>query len=198
MVRFLLSIYEFFESILNWFTLRRKKVKYGSNLKIYGTIRLYGRGKITIGDNVLINSKESANPGMGCYPHAVFYVQDGELTIGNNVGMSCTAISCKNSITICDHAMLGGGVKIMDSDSHSLSHEKRAQGYPVDVPVSKPVRIGEHAFIGANSTILKGVTIGPKAVIGTGSVVTKDVPAGEIWAGNPARRIRTAEERTEI
>ena len=74
----------------------------------------------------------------------------------------------------------------------------RAQGYPVDVPVSKPVRIGEHAFIGANSTILKGVTIGPKAVIGTGSVVTKDVPAGEIWAGNPARRIRTAEERTEI
>ena len=46
------------------------------------------------------------------------------------------------------------------------------------------------AFIGADALILKGVTIGEKAVIGAGSVVTKSVPAGETWAGNPARKIR--------
>ena len=43
--------------------------------------------------------------------------------------------------------------------------------------------------------ILKGVTIGARAVIGAGSVVTKDVPDGEIWAGNPAKRIHS--EHTE-
>ena len=45
-------------------------------------------------------------------------------------------------------------------------------------------------FIGGGSIILKGVTIGERAVVGAGTVVTKDIPAGEIWAGNPARFIR--------
>jgi acetyltransferase-like isoleucine patch superfamily enzyme len=174
----------------NGLMLRYKRVECEETPTIYGRLRIYGGGPIQMGKGVVINSCESANPIGGDTKTIFSLAHGGALQIGNNVGMSCTAISCKNSITICDHAMLGGGVKIMDSDSHSLSHEKRAQGYPVDVPVSKPVRIGEHAFIGANITILKGVTIGPKAVIGTGSVVTKDVPAGEIWAGNPARFIR--------
>jgi UDP-2-acetamido-3-amino-2,3-dideoxy-glucuronate N-acetyltransferase len=45
------------------------------------------------------------------------------------------------------------------------------------------------ASIGAGAVILPGVTIGEGAMIGAGSVVTRDVPAGETWAGNPARRL---------
>lgn len=37
---------------------------------------------------------------------------------------------------------------------------------------------------------MKPVTIGEDAIVGAGSVVTKDIPAGEVWAGNPARFIR--------
>ena len=40
---------------------------------------------------------------------------------------------------------------------------------------------------GINATILPYVVIGEGARIGAGAVVTKNVPAGEIWAGNPAR-----------
>ena len=49
------------------------------------------------------------------------------------------------------------------------------------------VTIGDRVFIGADSVVLPGVTIGSDVVVGAGSVVTKDIPAGEVYAGNPAR-----------
>lgn len=51
-------------------------------------------------------------------------------------------------------------------------------------------RVRERASIGSNATILCGVTIGESSIVGAGSVVTRDIPAGEIWAGNPARLFR--------
>lgn len=59
------------------------------------------------------------------------------------------------------------------------------------------IKIGNHVFVGANSTILPGVSIGDYAVIGAGSVVTCDVPEGAVVAGVPARRIDTTEALTE-
>ena len=52
------------------------------------------------------------------------------------------------------------------------------------------VNIGKGCFIGMNTIIANSVTIGDGAVIGAGSIVTKDIPAGEIWAGNPAKFIK--------
>jgi acetyltransferase-like isoleucine patch superfamily enzyme len=58
------------------------------------------------------------------------------------------------------------------------------QGY-----VGADVTIGRNVWIGCHVTILPGVTIGDHAIIGAGAVVTKNVPAGETWAGVPARKI---------
>lgn len=49
--------------------------------------------------------------------------------------------------------------------------------------------VQEGAVIGANCTILPGIIIGKGAKIGAGSVVTKNIPDGEIWCGNPARKL---------
>ena len=50
--------------------------------------------------------------------------------------------------------------------------------------------IGDNVDIGANCTIIGPVIIGNNVIIGAGSVVVKSIPNGEIWAGNPAKRIR--------
>jgi non-ribosomal peptide synthetase-like protein len=53
-----------------------------------------------------------------------------------------------------------------------------------------PVRIGEGAFVGAKSVIMPGAEIGRNARISEQTLVTggQKIPAGETWAGSPARR----------
>ena len=49
--------------------------------------------------------------------------------------------------------------------------------------------VEDNVVIGMNATIGAGITIGKNAIIGMGSVVLKDVPTGEVWVGNPAKRL---------
>ncbi|KJK45736.1 acetyltransferase [Lentzea aerocolonigenes] len=49
------------------------------------------------------------------------------------------------------------------------------------------VRVGESAYIGSGALVREGLTVGAGALVGMGAVVLKDVPAGETWAGVPAR-----------
>ncbi|WP_345628460.1 acetyltransferase [Rugosimonospora acidiphila] len=60
------------------------------------------------------------------------------------------------------------------------------------------VRLDPGAYVGAGALIREGVRIGAGALIGMGSVVLRDVPAQEVWAGNPARRLRARQAGTEV
>lgn len=148
---------------------------------------------LQIGDNVKIWSKASVNPTSGFNQSSFRTEEKGNIQIGNNVGLSHVNITSYESVIIEDNVRIGSGVKIWDTDFHSLDYEDRINE---DRRIkSKPIRVCEGAFIGACSIILKGVTIGRHSIIGAGSVVTKDVPDGEIWAGNPAQFIRRIEGR---
>lgn len=51
-------------------------------------------------------------------------------------------------------------------------------------------RIGDRVSIGSNATILP-VSICDDVVVGAGSVVTRDISEPGVYAGNPARKIRS-------
>lgn len=82
------------DKILNYITLKRKKVVNGANLHIKGRIYIHGRkGGVTLGNNVSLNSGINFNPtsGFDCIHFNVGEI--GKIVIGNNVGISNSMIS---------------------------------------------------------------------------------------------------------
>lgn len=89
-------------------------------------------------------------------------------------------------ISVGDNVCISANVKIL---AHDTSTE-----YVNGHTRIGTVEIGDNVYIGYGVTILCNVKIGSNAIIGAGSVVTKDVPAGTVYAGNPAKLICTIEE----
>lgn len=138
----------------------------------------------------MINGTMSMNPIGFDYGCIMIAENTGTITIGKNFGMSNSSLYSRCSIKIGDNVMLGGGVKIYDTDFHSLQCKYRGTSLDKQYTINRPVVIGNNVFIGAGSVILKGVTIGDRAIIGAGSVITHSIGEDEIWAGNPAVFIR--------
>lgn len=93
-------------------------------------------------------------------------------------------IRCKEKIVIGENCAIAHNCTIFDSDFHWINEKKQEHKY------TQPVIIGNHVWIGANVTILKGVHIGDNAVIAAGTVVNRCVPEGTLVAGNPAKIVR--------
>lgn len=147
-------------------------------------------GKCSIGTNFSMNNGIKGNP-IGSYRKCTFFVdKNANLIIGNNVGISQTALICHKLIVIGNYVKIGGGVSIFDTDFHSIDPTLRKSKDDIQNRIEKPVIIKDNVFIGAHSIILKGVTIGENSIIGAGSIVTKSIPNNQIWAGNPAKFIR--------
>ncbi|MET0663532.1 MAG: acetyltransferase, partial [Ilumatobacteraceae bacterium] len=58
------------------------------------------------------------------------------------------------------------------------------------------VSVRRGAYIGSGALIRENIVVGPAALVGMGAVVTQDVPAAEVWAGVPARYLRTHTQPT--
>lgn len=114
------------------------------------------------------------------------------LKIGDNTYIGSRAsISVAKEVIIGDHCYLAGNVTIRDNDGHNLNPQKRSRNLPVEKKDVKPVRIGNHVWIGSSCIILKGTEIGEGSIIASGSVVTKNVAPFSVVAGNPARVVKT-------
>jgi sugar O-acyltransferase (sialic acid O-acetyltransferase NeuD family) len=60
------------------------------------------------------------------------------------------------------------------------------------VRVAGGVTIEDAAYVGSGALLREHIVVGRAAVVGMGAVVTQSVPAGEVWAGVPARPLRSA------
>ena len=171
------------------FILNDVKIKSGFSVSGFMKVHITRRGVVNIGENFKVNSGD--HNLIGRQQKTIFWVE-GNLTIGDNVGISSTAIICNYKISIGNNVTIGGNTVIYDSDFHNLDPLLRRNKFNDKISSIKlPVIIENDVFIGAHSTVLKGVKIGQNSIIGACSVVTKSVPSNEIWGGNPARFIKS-------
>lgn len=118
----------------------------------------------------------------GCGAHIFQRLSIGDdSTIGSGV-----MFDLDDTITIGRDVMVGPGVRIYTS-KHPLGSSARrfAPGFE-----TKPVVIGDGAWVGLGSTVLAGVTIGKGSVVGAGSVVHRDVAPNTLVSGVPAVLVR--------
>lgn len=93
-------------------------------------------------------------------------------------------------ITLGNNVHITNDVRFVTHDGGTLLFRNEVP----DLEITKPITIGNNVYIGVNSIVLPGVSIGNNVIVGSGSVVTKDLPDNGVYAGNPARYIKSIEE----
>ncbi len=141
------------------------KYKIGKNFHAGRGVFLWARNSIQIGDNFYIGK---------------YSIIECDAEIGNHVILA-------NHVSLIgryDHNYQQLGVPIRLASQIS-DRDYNWKG------VAQKIVIEDDVWIGLGAIILSGVTIGSGSIIAAGSVVTKDVEPYSIYAGNPAKRIRS-------
>lgn len=142
-----------------------RNVKFGKNVLIYEPVNLY---ECEIGDDCFIGPYVELQRGV---------------RVGRKTKIQSHAFLCE-LVRIGDDCFISHGAMFIND---TFSTGRPAQG---NRELWKSTRIGNRVMIGTNATILP-VTICDDVVIGAGAVVTKDISEPGIYAGNPARKLRS-------
>ena len=139
--------------------------KFGEGVTVVEPANIYGA---TIGDNTFIGP--------------FVEIQRGAV-IGKRCKIQSHAFVC-DLVTIGDDTVVAHGVMFINDlfKTGGPANNNR--------DLWAATKIGNHVSIGTNSTIL-AVNICDNVVIGAGSVVTKDIIKPGIYAGNPAKFLRS-------
>lgn len=136
--------------------------------------------------------------GVRVYTWTTFNVEPcGYVEVGADSVLVGAVFMAAERIVVGQRVLVSYNVTIADSDFHPLDPALRRQDAVANAPqgdrsqrppiVSRPVIIGDDAWIGIGAIVLKGVHIGQGARVAAGAVVTSDVPPGSLVTGNPAR-----------
>lgn len=94
----------------------------------------------------------------------------------------CVSVYSVDRISIGTNAVVSEGAFIC-----TATHDITSETFNL---VTKPITIGDGAWVASRAIVLPGVSIGEGAVVAAGAVVTRDVEPWTIVAGNPARVVK--------
>lgn len=139
---------------------------------------------IDINKEGVIKFSNDAHIGQGAI---ILVKKHGSLSVGKNFAISGTStIICNKEIAIGDDVQLSWNSLITDSDAHII--------YSVDNKIcnhDEKIAIGNHVWVAANTTILKGSSIGNNNVVASNSLVNRKFNESScIIGGCPAKILK--------
>src|SRR5690625_3054087 len=160
------------------------------NFRGFPIIKTNG-GTITVHNNVTLNSdNENYFINMHSPIKLCTSMPNAKIEIGENTRIHGTCIHAYDEIIIGKNCLIAANCQIVDTNRHELAFHDPSLRLKVSTK-TKPIKIGNNVWIGANCIILPGVTIGDGSVIAAGSIVTKDVAPFTLNGGNPCKEIRS-------
>lgn len=93
-------------------------------------------------------------------------------------------------IEIGSNVYITSGCQFVTHDGGTLILRQRDP----KLEITSPIKIGSNVYIGINSTILPGVEIGDNVIVGAGSIVTKSLESNFVYAGVPAKKIKSIDD----
>lgn len=153
------------------------------NLKSVGIVNVHFGADVTVVEPVNLYGCEI---GDDCFIGPFVEIQQG-VRIGKRTRIQSHAFICE-MVAIGDDCFISHGAMFINDlfrDGRPAGGERSLYGSTV---------VGNKVSIGTNATILP-VALADGVVVGAGAVVTRDLDQPGIYAGNPARLIRTLEDR---
>jgi dTDP-4-amino-4,6-dideoxy-D-glucose acyltransferase len=147
---------------------------YGEDVLIDRSARIYGAGRLSIGDHVRIDA------------YSVLSAGAGGIAIGDYVHVAAFVFMAGAArIELRDFSNVSGRVSIYSSNDDYSGGALIGPTVPDELRdvTHAPVTIGRQAIVGAGAVILPGVTLGEGAAVGAQSLVRRDVPAFTIVGG---------------
>jgi putative colanic acid biosynthesis acetyltransferase WcaF len=130
-----------------------------------------------------------AKLGRSCYIYAGARIwAPWNLVCGDGVGIADGAeIYNPSPVVLGDFAIISQQAYLCGA-----THDLHDPTFPM---ISAPIRVGEYAWICARATVQMGLTVGPGAILALGAIATHDLEPWSIYAGVPARRIKSRPKR---
>lgn len=197
------ALYERYSRAVGLCSILLSKILYGRRLsitspfRVWGSIRflIFGNGSIVIGRDFHAVSDRKRSFFTLFSPCHFTVVGEGRIVLGDRVALNGVTVAAEKYVAIGDYTMIGPNTIIADHDGHKAWPPRErwtTRGKAADVIIESDV------WIGMNCIVLKGVTIGSGSIIAAGSVVISDVEPNSLYAGNPAKKVKSLipEERT--
>ncbi len=172
-----------------------------AHFRVHG-VRLSGGSVLVVDRNCSLTLAPHVSVGYGSLIIVASDPHDpekrGALEIGRGTAVNeyCNIRASGSTISIGEQCMLAQFVTLVGTNhGMDLGVPMMDQGWSFS---KHGIRIGNDVWLGAHVTVLPGITIGDGAVIAAGAVVNRDVGKNEIWAGIPARKIRSRNESSVV
>ncbi len=153
----------------------------GENIKVHNLVVIVTPENMVLGSDIIIDD-------------FVFLGAHRRLILGNHVHIASHAsITGGGRVLVSDFCGISSGARLISGTDDFTGESLTGPTIPADFrQVHRGTIVLEaHVIIGSNAVVLPDVTIGEGSTVGAGSVVTQSLEPWGVYAGSPARRIKS-------